>query len=98
MVNCTGPCTDVRTLDEPLVDALRVQGILRPDPHGLGAEVDSQGALVDMAGRSSRVFSAVGPLLCARDWEATAVPELRVQAALLAARLGDELRADPDPA
>jgi uncharacterized NAD(P)/FAD-binding protein YdhS len=91
VVNCTGPCTDVRSLDEPLIDALRAQGILRPDALGLGAEVDAGCALVDAAGRSSRVFAAVGPLLRARDWEATAVPELRVHAEKVAERLSQEL-------
>ncbi len=91
VVNCTGPCTDVRTLDEPLVRALRTQGILRPDALGLGAEVDAAGALVDSTGLPSRVFAVIGPLLRARDWEATAVPELRVYAERVARRIADEL-------
>ncbi len=93
-VNCTGPCTDVHTLDEPLVDALRAQGILRPDALGLGAEVDAGGGLVDASGVPSRVFAVIGPLLRARDWEATAVPELRVYAERVAQRIADELGAE----
>jgi uncharacterized NAD(P)/FAD-binding protein YdhS len=98
VVNCTGPCTDVRDLDEPLVNALRAQGLVRPDPLGLGAEVDADCALVDAGGRPSRLFAVVGPLLRARDWEATAVPELRVHAARVAERIARELSASPDRA
>lgn len=91
VVNCTGPCTDVRTLDDPLVGALRGQGLLSPDAHGLGVEVDDREALVDAHGAPSTAFVVVGPLLRARDWEATAVPELRAVAHRVATRLCDEL-------
>jgi uncharacterized NAD(P)/FAD-binding protein YdhS len=87
VVNCTGPCTDVRALDEPLVNALRWHRLLRADAHGLGVDVSSDGALLDAAGRPSRVLSAVGPLRRGAEWEATAVPELRGHVHRLAARL-----------
>jgi len=93
VVNCTGPCSDVRELEEPLVHALRWRRLLRPDPLGLGVDVDAEGALLDAGGAPSRVLTAVGPLLRARDWEATAVPELREHAARTARRLCAELAA-----
>jgi uncharacterized NAD(P)/FAD-binding protein YdhS len=91
VVNCTGPCTDVRNLDEPLMNALRWHRLIRADRHGLGVDVGADGALIDARGGASSVFFAVGPLLRGRDWEATAVPELRTHAAQVATRLATAL-------
>ncbi len=87
VVNCTGPSSDVRRVGDPLLDALLSRRLLRPDPLALGVETAADGALLDAAGRPSRVLSLVGPLLRADYWEATAVPELRQHAARLAERL-----------
>jgi uncharacterized NAD(P)/FAD-binding protein YdhS len=88
VVNCTGPNTDTRTLRDPLIDALSARGVLHRDPLGLGIEVALDGALLDARGAPSPVLYYVGPFLKARDWEATAVPELR----LYAQRLAETLR------
>lgn len=52
---------------------------------------DANGALFDNAGRPSRVMYYTGPLLKARGWECTAVPELRLAALELADPLGQRL-------
>jgi uncharacterized NAD(P)/FAD-binding protein YdhS len=87
VINCTGPSSDVRRLNDPLLDAMLSRRLLRPDPLGLGLETAANGALLDAAGHPSRVLYLVGPLLKADYWEATAVPELRQHAARLAERL-----------
>jgi uncharacterized NAD(P)/FAD-binding protein YdhS len=87
VINCTGPSTDVRRVGDPLLDTLLARDLLRPDPLGLGVETGADGALLDAAGRPSRILYLVGPLLKADHWEATAVPELRQHAARLAERL-----------
>jgi len=87
VVNCTGPSSDVRRVGDGLLDALLAGGRIVPDPHRLGVEVAEDGALLDASGKPSPVLFLVGPLLKARDWEATAVPELRTHAARLAERL-----------
>jgi len=87
VINCTGPQSDLTRLDDPLVRSLLVQGLIRPDALRLGLDVDSSARVLDNAGRPSDVISYTGPLLRARDWEGTAVPELRVAAAALADRL-----------
>jgi uncharacterized NAD(P)/FAD-binding protein YdhS len=87
VVNCTGPSTDVRRVGDALLEALLARRLVRPDPLSLGLETDAANALLDGAGRPSRVLSLVGPLLKAGFWEATAVPELRQHAARLAGRL-----------
>lgn len=87
VVNCTGPESDTRFVKEPLIRALRERGALLPDALGLGVETAACGALRDAQGNASDVLYYVGPLLKAQYWESTAVPELRVHAARLAAEL-----------
>lgn len=87
VVNCTGPSSDVERSKSTLVSGLLADGLITPDALGLGLKVDANGAVVDTQGRPSRRLSYIGPLLRARDWEATAVPELRVHAQNLAHRL-----------
>ncbi|HSW08149.1 FAD/NAD(P)-binding protein [Aquabacterium sp.] len=87
IVNCTGPSADLQRCPSPLVRGLLQAGRLCPDPLGLGLVVDEQYAVLDRAGRPSALLSYIGPLLKARDWEATAVPELRLHARRLALQL-----------
>ncbi|HEV2112320.1 MAG TPA: FAD/NAD(P)-binding protein [Gammaproteobacteria bacterium] len=87
VINCTGPQNDITRLSDPLVRSLLAQGLIRPDPLRLGLDVDQAARVLDNGGRPSGVISYTGPLLRARDWEATAVPELRVAARKLADRL-----------
>jgi uncharacterized NAD(P)/FAD-binding protein YdhS len=93
VVNCSGPSGDTRRLRDPLFDRLRLQGLVRPDPLGLGIDVSPHGALIDNDGFESPFLFYVGPFLRARDWEATAVPELRVYARRLADHLLDTMPA-----
>jgi uncharacterized NAD(P)/FAD-binding protein YdhS len=69
------------------VVSLLEQGLLRPDPLGMGVDVSAEGAVLDAHGEPSRVLHALGPARKGGLWETTAVPELRGQAAALAARL-----------
>ncbi len=89
VVNCSGPSGDTRRLRDPLFDRLRLQGLVRPDPLGLGIDVAPHGALIDNDGFESPSLCYVGPFLRARDWEATAVPELREYARRMADHLLD---------
>ena len=89
VINCSGPSGDTRRLRDPLFDRLRLQGLVRPDPLGLGIDVGSHGALIDNDGFESPSLYYVGPFLRARDWEATAVPELRQYARRMADHLAD---------
>ena len=87
VVNCTGPSSDVRRLGDRLLDALTARGFAVPDPLRLGLEVSEDLALLDSGGKPSTFLFLVGPLLKARFWEATAVPELRQHAASVANHL-----------
>lgn len=93
VVNCTGPDGDIRRLHDPLIRQLLARGLARTDALGLGLEVKPNLSLVEASGRGSALLSLVGPLLRGALWEATAVPELRLHAARVAARLHDTLEA-----
>lgn len=77
VINCTGPETDCRRLDNPLLSSLLNQHLARPDPLFLGLDVSPDGALIDANGVPSDFLYAVGPPRKGSLWETTAVPEIR---------------------
>lgn len=77
VVNATGPELNPSRSSCPLVRSLLAQGLARSDRLGLGWDTAEDGRLLDFEGNASRVLFYAGPLLRARVWEATAVPELR---------------------
>jgi len=87
VVNCTGPGTQLPQASEPLMRALLARGLLQQDPLRLGLAVADDHAVMRADGRASQVLHYIGPLLRARYWECTAVPELRGHAQRLAATL-----------
>jgi len=87
VVNCTGPSSDVRAIRDALLDSLIARGLMVPDANRLGVEVSAECALVGANGEPSETIYLVGPLMKARFWEATAVPELRRHAKSLASKL-----------
>ncbi len=84
VINCTGPERDVRRIESPLVKSLLACGMIASDPLGLGVSCGRNGELGDGA-------YVVGPWRVADDWEATAVPELRVHAAETASAIATSL-------
>ncbi|HET6331019.1 MAG TPA: FAD/NAD(P)-binding protein [Holophagaceae bacterium] len=88
VINCTGPASDYGSLDQPLVSQLRRAGWLVPDALRLGVETDGDGRLVGKGGQPVPGLFTLGPLRRASLWESTAIPEIRGQAAALAALLG----------
>ena len=97
VINCTGPETDCRRVDDPLMQNLLAQGLARPDPLFLGIDVDSKGALIDSNGIPSSFLYAIGPARKGSLWETIAVPEIRMQVAQLADHLAlaSERQAEP---
>ncbi len=87
VVNCTGPETDARRLNHPLLNQLFSEELARPDALFLGLDVAPDGALYDSLGNPSDFLYAVGPARKGSLWETTAVPEIRAQVAKLAAQL-----------
>jgi uncharacterized NAD(P)/FAD-binding protein YdhS len=87
VVNCTGPDYDLTRTRERILRGLLSQGLATPDALRLGLKTDDIGRLVSANGGVTRNLYYVGPLLRARDWESTAVTELRNQALRLARHL-----------
>ncbi|GAB3871848.1 FAD/NAD(P)-binding protein [Hymenobacter segetis] len=87
VVSCAGPLLDYTRIADPLVVSLREAGDLTPDPLHLGLLTDAHGALLNAAGAVSPGLFTLGPSRRPAYFESTAVPELRQQAAALAAHL-----------
>jgi uncharacterized NAD(P)/FAD-binding protein YdhS len=87
VVNCTGPLCDYRRMQHPLVRSLLDSGFMRPDKLGLGIDATPEGLVLGSEGTPIDWLSTLGPTLKGNLWETTAVPEIRVQAKNLAARL-----------
>ena len=86
VVNATGPAWDCRLGDNTLIRTLIADGVAAPGPVGLGLATAPDGALIDREGRVSDRLFTLGALRRGELWETIAVPELRTQAAELAAR------------
>jgi uncharacterized NAD(P)/FAD-binding protein YdhS len=83
---CTGPGSGFAWVEEKPLAAMAARGLLRHDPFELGLDLDPTSlSLIGASGRISRGLFAIGPLTRSVFWEATAVPELRAQAAQVAA-------------
>lgn len=92
VINCTGPNSNLARVDDQLIVQLRKAGLIQLDSLGLGICVDKSLSVRDVDGVPSTWLSYVGPMLKAQFWEATAVPELRVYAKNLAARIANGMR------
>jgi uncharacterized NAD(P)/FAD-binding protein YdhS len=87
VVNCTGPAPSNRPEASPVIGSLLVHGWVRRDRLSLGLDVNADGQTIAANGSITPDLSVVGTLRKPLVWESTAVPELRQQAALVAARI-----------
>jgi len=94
-VNCTGPAATVSARQDRLLNGLCSDGHARPDSQGLGLDVAIDGRLIGGDGAPQPRLFAVGPLTRGAFWEITAVPDIRVQAALTAEAVIEALRPWP---
>ncbi|KRB77662.1 hypothetical protein ASE01_05500 [Nocardioides sp. Root190] len=85
IVNCTGPLADVRESQDPLLRSLLARGAAGPDPLALGLDATDDGRLRGADGRVVDGAYVVGPPRKGTLWESTAIPEIRAQAAQVAA-------------
>lgn len=91
IIDATGPARDITTIRHPLITNLLRRGFLVPDEHRLGAEIQANYRAIQRNGYPLEWLYVTGPMLRARYFEATAVPELRLHTAALAARLAADL-------
>jgi uncharacterized NAD(P)/FAD-binding protein YdhS len=93
VVNCTGPLSDVSRSTDPLLRALAGRGLITPDPLRLGVACTTDGEVLDVSGQVVPGLFVVGPPRKGTLYETTAIPEIRTQAAALAQRLPQRVRA-----
>jgi uncharacterized NAD(P)/FAD-binding protein YdhS len=87
VLSCTGPQSDYRKLNDPLVQQLLVRDLLAPDPLRMGAYTAEGGYICNREGQVISGLYTLGSTQKGRLYESVAVPELRGQAADLAAHL-----------
>jgi uncharacterized NAD(P)/FAD-binding protein YdhS len=85
LVNATGMEMRVQAMRNPLLEHLLGQGHARPGRHGIGLDSDGCGRLLDARGNACDSLRVIGSLRVGQEWESIAIPDLRQQAAVLAA-------------
>ena len=92
IVSAAGAPADIGATADPLLRHLFATGAARPDPVRLGLDATTCGALIDASGAVSQTLYTLGPPLRGLWYETTSIPEIRVQAAALAARIAADQR------
>jgi uncharacterized NAD(P)/FAD-binding protein YdhS len=87
IVSATGPTSDIRRTTNQLLAQLLADGIAAPDAHHLGVRTTDDGAIIDAAGAASDRLYTLGWLRRGELWETLAIPEIRVQAKVIAQAL-----------
>lgn len=95
VINCSGPDSDPTRAESRLMRMLLTEGRVVACPTGTGLCVDMACRVLGRNGKAWPGLYYLGPWLKARDFEATAVQELRAQATALTARLLAEPRPAP---
>jgi uncharacterized NAD(P)/FAD-binding protein YdhS len=85
VVNCTGSNLDLTRSTDPLIQQMLSEGLARTHPTGLGFDLDEEARVLDARGKVQGSVYAIGPITAGAFWESTAVPEIRVRAAAIAA-------------
>lgn len=83
----TGPGHRDLSETSPLVANLAAQGIVRPDPYGLGLAVDEASLAIGRAGRAADDFWIAGPLARGTFGELMGLPEVTKHAEFVAAEI-----------
>lgn len=91
VINCTGPNTDLRCVDDKLITQLTHDGLISLDSLGLGIKVSERLSTMSASGQAVEWLHYIGPMLKSDFWEATAVPELRQHAKALALDLAKKI-------
>jgi uncharacterized NAD(P)/FAD-binding protein YdhS len=85
VINCIGPESDYRKIDDPLVKNLLRRGLVRPGPAQIGIDaLPHNGAIVGERGTISKELFTLGSTMKGVLWEVLAVQEIRAQAEKLA--------------
>lgn len=96
VVVATGTTWDRRSLQRsPLWANLLAAGVASMHPCGVGVRLDADGRLIDEAGATVPGVVCLGSIRQGEEWETTAIPEIRVQAAAAVKLIADDTRDRP---
>lgn len=95
VVNATGTQKRIGADAAPPLPALLARGQARPGPHGIGIDTAADGGVLDRAGARVPGLWTLGALRVGALWESIAIPELRGQAAGVAAAVRAHLAVPP---
>ena len=87
IVNCSGPCNDVKKIDDPLLTSLLRHGLIVPHPTSLGIQATPQGEVIGRNGAPKRDLFATGLQMRGVLYESVSVAELSGQIKALAHHL-----------
>jgi len=87
VINCTGPRTDYSKYQHPLLVNLLARGLIDHDPLALGLRATARGEVLRYRGGIVGWLHTLGAPMKGDLWECTAIPEIRTQAAEIAAQL-----------
>jgi uncharacterized NAD(P)/FAD-binding protein YdhS len=87
LVNAAGPSDDLSVSGDAVVQRLLASGDVVIGPHRLGLAVDRAGRALGRDLAPTPGLWLVGALRRGTEWETTAVPEIRIQAGVIAERL-----------
>ncbi|MBN8701509.1 MAG: FAD/NAD(P)-binding protein [Bacteroidetes bacterium] len=80
VVNCTGPQSNYRKMNHPLIERLVQKKTIQSDELHLGLLTNECGALIGEDGVVSKNIFTIGPARKGMLWESTALREIRIQA------------------
>ncbi len=87
VVNCTGPQTDIAKSEDVFLQNLQAKGMIQADSLHIGMDVTDHWTLIDAQGQENPTLYTIGGNLRGLLWETTAIPELKSQTAMLAAKI-----------
>ncbi len=91
IILATGPAHGDVCRNDPLLKAMQQADLLRPDPFGLGIEVDAHSRPLDRSGAAEGRLFVAGPLARATFGELMGVPDVSIHARRVAEALVDVL-------
>lgn len=80
LINCTGPDSNFKKFNSPLIKNLLEKKIVCTEPLGMGTLTSESGEVVNKDGQVQKNIWTIGPLRKGQLWESVALNEIRIQA------------------
>lgn len=87
LINCTGPVQDMSAATSPLIRSLLAQGLVRPNPNGIGLDIDGDMTAIGATGRPTPDLSVAGATTSGHFGDTVSMPQIDAQVCRIAERL-----------